>query len=171
MSQIEKYLEQDIDFTKSVGCYLQLDGQILLGLRKKVSNGLGEDLISGIGGKVGDIEGLEDETEDQALIRELQEEIGVTPTEFRQKGRIRFIFTHKPKWNQDVTIYLVDQWEGNPAESDVIKPLWFAADQIPFDKMWDDNSYWVPKVLAGEKVNAVFLLGEGNKVIEHFFED
>lgn len=171
MSLIEKHLERGVNFTKAVGCYLCLDDQILLGLRKKVSNGLGVNLISGLGGKVGDVEGLEEETDDDALIRELQEEIGVTPTSFRNLGRIRFIFPHKPKWNQEVSVYVVDGWQGDPIETEAIKPLWFPINEIPFDKMWDDNYYWVPRVLNGVTVNATFLLGEENQVIEHYFED
>jgi len=143
---------------------------VLLGLRKKVSFGLGENLISGIGGKVGDLPGLEKETAEEALVREVNEEINVKITKFRRVGRVRFIFPTKAKWNQDVMVFLVEGWEGEPAETDVIKPMWFELGSLPVAQMWDDSKYWVPKVLAGGCVDATFLYDESNnRVVESEF--
>ena len=167
MEKIGKFLEQKPHFTPMVVCYLREGDNVLLGLRKKVSSGFAENLISGIGGKVGDKIEYADETEEEALIREAQEEIGVKILRYKRIGTIRFIFSHKPKWNQIVYIFIVDHWEGEPKETEVIKPIWFRKTQLPLQQMWDDNAYWVPKVLAGEKIDAVFLLGEDNKVVEY----
>lgn len=171
MSEIKKLLESNIIFTPAVVCYLVKDNEVILGLRKKVSLGLGENLIAGIGGKIGDEEGLEDETPEEALKREVKEEIKVEITKFRKMGRVKFIFPHKPKWNQDVLVYVVDEWEGEPKETDPIKPMIYGINQIPFDQMWDDNKYWVPLVLKGEQVNAIFLFDENTKVKEKIFFD
>lgn len=170
MEQIRAYLESSPVFTPAVVCFIRRGNEVLLGLRKKVSLGLGENLISGIGGKVGDSPEIQDESNQDALIREVREEIGVIVREFREMGRVRFIFPHKPLWNQDVRVYSVSQWEGIPQETDAIKPIWFAEGQLPVHRMWHDNGFWLPKVLAGESVNAVFLFGEDNKVIESLFE-
>jgi hypothetical protein len=37
--------------------------------------------------------------------------------------------------------------------------------------MWADNKEWLPKVLSGEEVNAIFLYGDDKKVIEYRFDE
>ncbi len=170
MSEIQNKLKQGVVFVPAVVCYFKKDDEVLLGLRKKVSLGLGENLIAGIGGKIGDQLEFQDETPEEALIREVKEEIGVTITQFKKVGRVRFIYQDKPKWQQDVQVYIVEGWKGDPQETDFVKPLWFSITQLPTSKMWEDNTYWIPKVLAGENVDAIFLLDNDGKVIEYIFE-
>lgn len=154
-------------FTPMVVGYIIKNDQVLLGLRKKVSWGLGENLVSGIGGKIGDVFGLENESNGEALIREFQEEIGVTPTKFEEMGVIKFIFPHKPKWNSLVYIYRILEWNGEPIETEVIKPEWYDKNKLPLEQMWDDNRLWVPQAINGEKINLEVIYGEDNKTVSH----
>jgi len=149
-----------------VGYYLKGD-QVLLGLRKETEWGIGKDLLAGIGGKVGDLPGLEDETEDEAFIRESQEEINVTPLKFRGIGYATFLFPAKPKWNQRVRIYLVDAWEGEPTETESIRPEWHDINQLPFDQMWDDAHYYLAQALAGKAIDATFTYSGDNRTVHH----
>lgn len=167
METIDSYLDTKPDFVKAVVGYLIKDENLILGLRKKVSNGLGENLISGIGGKV-----EKGEKDEEALIREIDEEICVKVLEYRDMGRVRFLFPHKPSWNQDVKIYIADEWDGEPTETEAIMPINSIEDKaltkanIPLDRMWDDNSYWLPHVLSGKRIDAFYLFDENSKVIE-----
>jgi 8-oxo-dGTP diphosphatase len=163
-------LTEGVVFTPAVVCYLVRDGKVLLGLRKRVSWGMGENLIAGIGGKVGDKAEFSNETCLGALGREVIEEIGVKIGRVKEAGEVKFIFPHKPRWNQDVYVYVVETWDGEPTETEDIAPMWFDVLSLPRDRMWDDNAYWVPKVLAGGCVNATFLFDENNKVLEHILE-
>ena len=147
-----------------VGYFLK-DDKVLLGLRKLTEWGLGKNLLSGIGGKVGDLPGLEDETLDEALEREVKEEVGVTVTSYHSVGEVTFLFPSKPKWNQRVHVYIVDGWEGEPMETDVIKPEWYDVECVPFDQMWDDSKYYVPLVLGGQAVKATFVYGSDNRTV------
>ena len=172
-SKIDRYLAATT-FTPAVVGYLVDDGKVCLGVRKKVSLGLGENLVAGIGGKVGDTSEVQGETLDEAMDREANEEIGVRVTEKQYMGRVRFIFTHKQSdssWNQDVGIYSITKWEGVPTETESTKPLWFVASEIPWGRMWEDNEHWLPKVLAGQLVNAVFLFNDDNKIAEYRFDE
>jgi len=63
-------------------CLLKNDNQILLAMKKR---GFGEGKYNGVGGKID-----KGETPEQAMIREVQEEILVTPTKYEKVGFIEF---------------------------------------------------------------------------------
>lgn len=139
--------------------YLVKGDKVLLARRKASSVGLGLNIVAGIGGK-----NENGESDKEALVREVFEEIGVKVASARKMGRVIFFFPNKPKWNQDVAIYLITKWKGIPKESDSMAPEWFSIKNLPKKQMWDDNRYWIPCVLNGEKVRFVFLYGEDNRV-------
>lgn len=167
MKNLHAYLEESPQFIPAVVGYLVKDTRVLLGLRKKVSLGLGANLISGIGGKVGDEEEFKNETLEEALDREMHEEIGVHVLQSHARGVVRFIFPHKPKWNQEVHLYIIPQWEGEPKETEAIKPMWFPMNELPEKQMWEDNLYTIPLVLSGEIIEGIFLYNEEGHVVEH----
>jgi hypothetical protein len=35
-------------------------------------------------------------------------------------------------------------------------PKWFKIEEIPFDKMWPDDKYWLPILLKGENFEGEF---------------
>ena len=173
MTKIDKYIKQT-KFTPAVVGYLRDGNKVLLGERIKVSSGLGQNLIAGIGGKIGDSEEIKNETSEQAIDREVNEEIKVKVLEKIERGRVRFIFMHKcpdSKWNQDVRIFEITKWKGEPSETESTKPIWFHKDKIPWERMWKDNQHWMPLVLSGKQVNAVFLFSGDNKIAEYRFDE
>ncbi len=174
ISEIDSFLKSGVIFTPAVvGYFIGEEDKVGLGLRKKVSFGIGENLIAGIGGKVGDTLEIQGETFDQAMDREAKEEVEVIVTKKQAMGSVRFIFSRKPldsKWNQRVGIYLITRWKGELKETESTKPLLFNVDNIPWDKMWADNKIWLPKVLQRQKVSATFLFDDDNKVKEYRFE-
>jgi len=144
----------------------ETDKKVLLGLRKKVSNNLGKDLYAGIGGKIGDQKNFASETPNEALIREFQEEIGITPTEFKEIGLAAFTWLGKPKWNLITRVYKITKWSGKPTETDVIRPKWFNFDKIPYDNMWKDNKHWIPFVLNETPFKLRFIYDENGEIAE-----
>ena len=75
------------------------------------------------------------------------------------------ILSEKPEWNQKMHVFLVKSWEGEPQESEEMKPQWFDVKDIPFDTMWPDDKHWLPMVLAGKKVEGKFnLVNEGAQI-------
>ena len=164
---MQDYIKTNPQLTSAVVCYLVKKGKVILGLRKRVSFGLGENLISGIGGKVGDVPGLENETFEEALFREVKEEINVEITSYKKVGEIKFLFPNKTKWNQFVIAYLVFDWIGEPQESESIKPMTFNFKEIPVDRMWADNRITLPLFLEGKEIEATFMYNETNdKILE-----
>jgi 8-oxo-dGTP diphosphatase len=134
--------------------------EILLGM-KKARFGAGK--YNGFGGKVED-----GETIAEAAVREMREETGVRVRvgDLERVGHLTFLFPHKPDWEQVVHVYTARAWQGTPRESGEMAPAWFAVDDIPYDRMWDDDAYWLPRVLAGERVRATFTYQADNETVE-----
>ncbi len=126
--------------------------------------GFGAGKWNGVGGKVDGQESIE-----QATIRETKEEIGVSinPADLKSRGSIKFSFDGKPDWNQEVHFFVTEKWEGKPVESEEMKPQWYDNDKLPFENMWLDDPYWLPKVLAGKKVEGEFLFNnDGSEILK-----
>lgn len=132
--------------------------EVCLAMKKR---GFGVGRWNGSGGKCEPNELVED-----AARRETEEEILVTPCELVKSAELEFRFPHQSDWDQLVTVFLVSDWEGEPGESEEMSPKWFDVSDIPFDDMWPDDPYWLPRVLAGETLRARFVFAEGDEVAE-----
>ena len=146
-------------------CFLikQEKGRIAKVLLATKKRGFGANRWNGVGGKIDHKGG---ESIEDALKRETFEEIGVKIKKFSKVAKLDFKFKFTPEFNQIVHTYFVKEWEGNPKESEEMKPKWFRPKDIPFKKMWSDDIFWIPKVIAGKLLNARFLFGEKDKVLE-----
>lgn len=134
--------------------------KILLGFKKM---GFGEGKYVGIGGTV-----EADETIQQTAIRELKEEINLTITErdLEKAARITFIFPGKPEWSRVAYVFLVRKWQGELRESQEIEPSWFERGEIPYSKMWQDATHWLPLLLEEKKITASFRFEDDNESIQ-----
>ncbi|HYD35208.1 MAG TPA: HAD-IA family hydrolase [Vitreimonas sp.] len=133
-------------------CFLLRENQVLLGLKKK---GFGQGKYVGIGGKVESGEGIE-----QAVIREVEEEIEVTPTKLIPAGVVNFYFPYQDspiRWNQQGNIYLTTSWTGQIQETAEIAPQWWEITALPYDQMWPDAVYWLELALRRQLQTGVFL--------------
>lgn len=137
--------------------YLVKNDQVLLAMKKR---GFGAGKWNGTGGKLEHGEKLRD-----AAIRECQEEIGVTPTNFWQVAELDFIGgSNKNQWRNYVHIYLCDKWKGEPTESEEMAPKWFNYIELPIGDMWDADKIWLPKVLAGKNIAGKITFDESDNM-------
>lgn len=134
--------------------------EVLLGFKK---TGFAAGKINGIGGKV-----EPGETVVAATVRELEEEVGVRVNEedLVPAAHLTFLFPARPAWSQTVHVFLARAWQGEPEESAEMAPAWYAVDNVPFERMWQDNTHWLPLVLAGERVRARCTYSGDNETIE-----
>jgi ADP-ribose pyrophosphatase YjhB (NUDIX family) len=137
--------------------FLVKDNQILLAMKKR---GFGQGNWNGVGGKPEPNEKIEN-----TAVRETQEEINVTPKNISEVATLDFYFKDKPEWNQQVLVFVSNDWEGDPSESEEMKPQWFDKNNLPFESMWPDDPFWLPLVLSGKKIQAEFTFGENNIIL------
>ncbi len=134
------------------------DDQILLGYKKR---GFGAGRWNGFGGKVEKGESIE-----EAAKREAVEECGLSIKRLEKRAIHTFSF----EGNADVLevhTFWVKSWEGEPVETEEMKPQWFHFDAIPYDSMWPDDKLWLPQFLGGKCLKTAFLFGEKDAVLQY----
>mmetsp|Transcript_8652 Transcript_8652/g.23271 ORF Transcript_8652/g.23271 Transcript_8652/m.23271 type:complete len:165 (-) Transcript_8652:2536-3030(-) len=119
----------------------------LLGMKKR---GFGEGKYNGFGGKV-----EKGETIRAAAVRELKEEAGIEAKDMTKKGFIHFTFEDTPDLIIDVHVYS-GEIVGEPVESDEMRPQYFHEKEFPFEKMWEDDRYWLPLFFQGKSFEGEF---------------
>ncbi len=134
--------------------------QILLAEKKR---GFGVGKINGVGGKV-----ERGETIEQAMIRETQEEIGVTPTNFTKMATVTFDEWMNGERKLIVTnVYTATDYIGKIIETDEMKPKWFNLNEIPYNEMFEDDEIWLPEILKGNKLIAKFVYDEDFNMVSY----
>jgi 8-oxo-dGTP pyrophosphatase MutT (NUDIX family) len=132
----------------------------LLAMKKR---GFGEGKWNGPGGKFDQSKG--DKNLIDTAIRETKEEIALTIENPEEIATLSFEFPHKLEWSQEVYVYIVKTWQGEPVESEEMKPKWFQEKNIPYEQMWEADKFWLPYVIRGKKFKARFIYNEENKVV------
>ncbi|MFU8867755.1 8-oxo-dGTP diphosphatase [Natronococcus sp.] len=126
--------------------------------------GLGEGWYNGPGGK---LEG--EETPRECAVRETDEEVGleIDPADLEKAGELDFrldgdrhTFCH---------VFRTRQFAGEPRPSEEARPEWFALEDVPYDRMWEDDRLWLPAVLEGETVAGEFRFVGGEPLDEAEF--
>lgn len=142
---------------------LFIDGdKILLAMKKRR---FGAGLWNGIGGKLDP-----DETVEQAAIRECQEEVMMTPKELEKIAVHDFLFVDDD-FVMQVHTFICRKWEGEPEETEEMAPQWFNVHDIPFEKMWPDDIYWLPAALRGHKFMTKFTFDKDNSLIDSYLKE
>lgn len=99
--------------------------------------------------------------------RELFEEtwIDVEEEKFKKKWLLHFFHENKSDWNQDVTLFVIMDYDGEIFETEEMRPEWFDVGDIPYDQMWVDDAIWLPRILAWEDVEYDFNFDEHGEIL------
>ncbi len=152
----------DIDWTSwiprdTATLLFVLDGERVLLIRKK--RGLGAGKINAPGGRL-----EPSETALAAAVREVEEEVCVTPFAIEARGVLKFEFVDG--YRLEAHVFVARGHRGDPAETDEATPLWFSQHELPFHEMWADDALWLPRVLRGESVVGRFVF-DGDVMLDH----
>ena len=132
------------------------DGKVLL-IDKKT--GIGKGKINGPGGK------LEDgESPEECAVRECREELGIRVSDLQYCGQHRFQFVDGLSIH--VWVYRTFDFEGVPTESAEARPMWVPLDDIPFERMWEDDGIWFPMLLRGERFRGRWIF-DGDRMLDY----
>jgi 8-oxo-dGTP diphosphatase len=129
-----------------------LEGDSVLLIEKKRGHGAGR--INGPGGKL-----ESDESLAHCALRETLEETGITACDPMLHGVFKFVDRVDQQWLG--YIYVAHQHTGSAVETEEARPIWTPIRDIPYSRMWPDDRYWLPRVLAGERLEGEFLFDAG----------
>lgn len=124
-----------------------VEGQEVLLIEKR--RGVGAGYYNGPGGKV-----EAGETPREAAIREVREEVRLDVHDCRKLGELEFVFGEEPFMN--VFAYRTESFSGTPTRTPEAIPEWFHVDDVPYDRMWEDDRHWLPSLLDGRTVAGEF---------------
>lgn len=128
-----------IPIEEAVLCFIRdrEEGRLLL-IHKKT--GLGAGLINAPGGRI-----EKGETPTQAAVRETREEVGMDALNPIHRGDLFFQFADGHSIRGYV--FSTETWKGSPVETDEAIPFWCNEKEIPYERMWADDSWWLPHML------------------------
>ncbi len=141
-------------------CFVHQDDRLLL-MRKK--RGLGAGKIVAPGGRLEPGESLL-----ECAVREVQEELQITPTGVTCGGDHRFQF--RDGYAIHVWVFRATGFDGGePRETEEGRPMWTNVGAIPYAEMWQDNIHWLPLLLAGERFTGRWVF-EDDRLLDHAME-
>lgn len=146
--------EQWIPRERATLLFVRRGAEVLLIHKKK---GLGAGKFNGPGGRL-----EPGETPLQAAVREVEEELLVTPTGVQAAGELLFQFVDGHSIHGYV--FTATGLSGEPQETDEANPIWFPVDALPYHNMWADDRVWMPLLLAGRPFTGRFLF-DGDQML------
>lgn len=130
--------------------YIFSENKVLLIHKKR---GLGAGKVNAPGGHI-----EEGETKLEAAIRETEEEVGLTPVNSKEVGTLLFQFSNGLK--MEGTVFIAEDYRGTMIETDEADPFWINIDDIPYQKMWEDDLLWLPHVIKGKNIHGRFIFND-----------
>lgn len=121
--------------------------------------------FNGFGGKLEPGESIV-----HGAVREMKEESGVDVLDPSLRGYIKFTFEGSPEILH-VYVFRATDYTGEVQESEEMAPQWFPQEDIPLDKMWADDAYWLPLLLAGKCFRASFHFVGHATIVQHSVEE
>ena len=103
--------------------------------------------MNGPGGKV-----ERGESPDAAVVHEVAEETGLHLVAFACHGTLDLVFGVPEQTSLRVVVDTCESFAGTPSGGTEGALRWYAAEKLPFDRLWPDMRYWSPLVLAGGTV-------------------
>lgn len=138
-----------------------LSNQSVLLINKLRGHGRGK--VNAPGGKLEPGESAE-----ACAIRELREEVGIRATKLHRSATLKF-FDLETGFSLEGYVFVVEKFEGTPRGTQEADPFWCPRKLIPYDRMWEDDRYWLPHVLAGDRISGEFVFAN-DKLKEWFVE-
>ena len=142
---------------KTVLCYLEKDNQYLMLHRVKRKEDLNKDKWLGLGGHI-----EENETPDDALLREVYEESGLTINSFKRNGIIEFV---NDDYKELMYLYTSINFSGEMIDCNEGILKWIPKSEILNLNLWDGDRVFLNKLLNNDSYFEIRVIYENNKFI------
>ena len=140
-------------------CYIQREGQCLMLHRVKKKNDVNQDKWVGIGGKFEDKESPED-----CLLREVQEETGLTLTSYAYRGLVTFV---SDQWETEyMHLFTADAFEGEIGPCDEGNLEWVDKDKVKDLPIWVGDKIFLDLLTQEVPFFSLKLAYEGETLVE-----
>ena len=124
-------------------CYIEKDEKYLMLYRNKKKNDVNGGKWIGVGGKL-----EENESPDEALLREVKEETGLTLTSYRFRGIITFV---SDTWEGEyMYLYTADGFEGEIIECDEGELSWIDKSSVLDLPTWAGDRVFLTRLLDND---------------------
>lgn len=133
-----------------------IEKQNILLINKKT--GMGKGLVNAPGGRI-----EPGESACEAAVRETKEEIGLDVEDLNLSGELFFQFIDG--YSLYAQVFKTTIYSGSLCCTAEADPFWKPIDQIPFEKMWEDDKLWIPHMLEGVYFKGYFLF-DGETMLE-----
>jgi 8-oxo-dGTP diphosphatase len=129
-------------------------------LLKEATRGVSKGKWNGPGGKIDKAE-----TPLQCIIRETYEETGITMIKPFYHGRLFFYMNGQKKLTFLGYLFSTKRFKGKARGTEEGEVKWVKISQIPYEKMWDDDKYWMELMLAGRKFDLYCYYNKENTAV------
>ena len=145
-------------------CYIEKDNKYLMLHRTKKENDLNEGKWLGVGGKF-----EKDETPEECLLREVQEETGLTLTKYRLRAVITFVLN---EWGSEyMYLFTANEFSGELSECDEGKLKWVDKKDIFKLNIWDGDRIFLKKLIEEENFFTLKVVYDGDRLVESVIKD
>lgn len=140
-------------------CYIEKDNKYLMLHRTKKENDLNEGKWIGVGGKF-----EKDETPEECLLREVQEETGLTLTKYRLRAVITFILN---EWGTEyMYLFTANEFSGQLSECAEGELKWVDKKDIFKLNIWDGDRIFLKKLIEEDNFFTLKVLYDGDRLVE-----
>ena len=139
-------------------CYIQRGEDYLMLHRIKKKNDLNQDKWIGVGGKF-----LDKESPEDCLLREVEEETGLTLTSWRYRGVVTFVSDRWP--TEYMHLFTADSWTGTLKDCDEGGLEWLPRDQLLKIPHWEGDEIFLSLLWRDAPFFSLKVCYQGDKLV------
>ena len=139
-------------------CYIQRGEEYLMLHRIKKENDLNRDKWVGIGGKF-----LDKESPEDCLLREVEEETGLTLTSYRYRGIVTFVSDRWP--TEYMHLFTASSFCGELRECDEGVLEWLPKDQLLNIPRWEGDDLFLKLIWEDAPFFSLKVCYEGDRLV------
>ena len=140
-------------------CYIEHDNKYLMLHRTKKENDENHDKWIGVGGKL-----EEGESPEECLLREVQEETGLTLLRYRFRGIVTFV---SDEWGTEyMHLYTADRYTGEMTACDEGELVWIPKAEVTNLPIWEGDKIFFRLLEESEDFFSLKLTYKGDTLME-----